>query len=54
MNEKAINLVSELSKLLNSYNADLTYTNLDDGVHIKIGGKTVARREFEQWVIEDE
>ena len=46
-------LVSELAATLKKYNAKLTYTNNDDGVHVEIGGETVARWEFDHWAIED-
>ena len=47
--EKAViahSLVAELATVLKKHNADLTYTD------IQVDGKTVARREHEQWVID--
>ena len=48
----AHDLVSELAATLKKYKAKLTCTNFDDGVHIEVGGETVARWEFWGWVVE--
>ena len=49
----AHDLVSELAATLKKYNAELTYTKNDDGVHVEIGGETVARLGFDRWIIEN-